>query len=253
MDAYIDYWNLMAYDYAGSWDTVAGHQANLHASSRLPNATQFSTDAALAHYTSVTHGRVAPGKIVLGMPLYGRSFFNTAGPGTPFSGVGSGSWEAGVWDYKALPLHLSGSNQTRSMQIHLDREIGASYMYDASARVMVSYDTPEMASIKAQYIKSRGLAGAMWWESSADAPINEERSLVRTVRVNFIFFLPPPLKPAVPIRPFLFQVSMPCLSFLRPHIHLISIFTFYLSLASSYRFFRHFFWRCIHGSLQNQI
>lgn len=167
MDRYLDFWNLMAYDYSGSWDSAAGHQANLYPSRSNPNGTPFSTAKALEYYTRF----VDPSKIVMGMPLYGRAFENTNGLGQPFSGIGQGSWEAGVYDFKALPL--PGAKE------YYDHESGASYSYDESKRMFVTYDTVPMAKDKTWYIKNHHLGGAMWWETSGDKKGNE--SIIRNV------------------------------------------------------------------------
>ncbi|KAF7589384.1 hypothetical protein BBP40_004327 [Aspergillus hancockii] len=42
----------MAYDYAGSWDTVVSHDADLHASNSNLASTPFNTDQAIDYYTS---------------------------------------------------------------------------------------------------------------------------------------------------------------------------------------------------------
>ena len=171
MDQYLDFWNLMAYDYAGSWDSHAGHQANLHPSEMQPKCTPFSTVAAVAAY--LKQG-VRRDKIVLGMPLYGRAFTETKGPGHAFSGVGEGSWESGVWDFKALPH--PGAKQ------YEDGEIGASWSFHDGDKKMVSYDTEEIAALKARYVSENGLGGGMWWESSGDKQIGQGSLIERFVK-----------------------------------------------------------------------
>jgi chitinase len=184
MDQFLDFWNIMAYDFAGGWGQTTGHLANLYSSTQNPESTKVSADTAIDYY--VSQG-VRKDKLVLGMPVYGRAFLNTDGPGKPYSGIAPsgwewsmGNWEAGVWDYKALPL--SGAKEIELF------DIVASYSYDEAQRIMISYDTKGIAARKAQYIKESGLGGAMFWETSGDKPGND--SLIGSVslllQVNYL-------------------------------------------------------------------
>jgi chitinase len=168
MDKYIDAWHLMAYDYAGSWDNVSGDQANVYPDPQNPASTKFSTNEAVDDY--IAYG-IDPSKIILGLPLYGRSFLNTDGLGQPFSGIGQGSIEKGIWLYRDLPQ--PGST------VHVDRDTISSYSYDPWTRELVTYDNVEAARLKAKYLMSRDLGGAVFWEASGDKV--GEKSLVRTL------------------------------------------------------------------------
>ncbi|KAI5793879.1 glycoside hydrolase superfamily [Peziza echinospora] len=174
MDAYLDFWNLMAYDFSGAWDSTSGHQSNLYKSTTNPTSTPFSTADAVDYY--ISHG-VTPSKIILGMPLYGRSFVDTDGPGTKYATTGAGSWENGIWDYSVLPQS--------NAELFYDEESGATWSYDNRTRTMMSFDTAEMQKVKAGYVLEKGLGGAMWWESSSDKKIGSGASLIETVVNEF--------------------------------------------------------------------
>lgn len=168
MDPYVDNWNVMAYDYAGSWDSTSGHQANVFPNSANMITTKFNTEQAMNDYMAKG---IAPAKILMGLPLYGRSFESTSGIGDAYSGVGIGTIQPGVWLYKDLPR--AGATEM------YDDIAMASYSYDPISEELISYDNIKSAVEKASYLKAKGCGGALFWEASGDA--NGTDSLVGTM------------------------------------------------------------------------
>ncbi|KAF9432655.1 hypothetical protein BGZ76_010509 [Entomortierella beljakovae] len=162
MNQYMDRFYLMAYDLAGSWSSTAGHQSNLYGG-------EVSVHKAVRHYTEQG---IPPHKLVVGLPAYGRGFQNTDGIGHKFDGIGKGDWEAGVYDYKHLPLGDAVE--------YYDPESVASYSYNPATRELITYDTPLVIEKKTDYIAHHKLGGAMFWESSGDSS-NPDRSLINAV------------------------------------------------------------------------
>lgn len=157
----LDTLNLMGYDYAGTFSEFSGHQANLYPDPYNIRATSFSTDKAVSDYVAAG---VPIGKLCLGMPVYGRSFDGTDGPGQTYTQPGTpngkGNWEIGTWDYNVLPKVGAGETY--------DETVGATYSYDPSTKEMISYDTTDMVRRKVRYIKEKGMGGSMFWEASGD-------------------------------------------------------------------------------------
>ncbi|KAF3762511.1 family 18 glycoside hydrolase [Cryphonectria parasitica EP155] len=166
MDPYVDTWSLMAYDYAGAWSNATGHASNIYFDAEDMPATPYSTDQAVSAYIAAG---VHPSKIVMGLPLYGRSFEGTLGLGEPFDGVGSGDdLGTGQWRFRDLPR--PGATE------FYDPVAKASYSYDEATQELISYDTVQSVDEKSAYLKSKGLGGAMFWEASDDK--NGTESLV---------------------------------------------------------------------------
>ncbi|KAL1699443.1 glycoside hydrolase family 18 protein [Schizophyllum commune] len=153
MDAALNYWNLMAYDYSGAWLDFVANQANVYPD----GINNVSTQQALDWYAGAG---ATTDKVVLGIPVYGRGFEDTDGLGATYNGVGTGTTQEGVWSYENLPFD--------GAEVFENTTSISSYSYDKTKRQFISYDTPAIAGAKGQYTVDKGLAGTMFWELSTD-------------------------------------------------------------------------------------
>jgi chitinase len=157
---YVDLINLMTYDFAGPWTDKSGYHAQLHAPSEPDGVCGHCGINYLLRYG------VPLEKVLLGIPLYGRSFLGATSRGERYYGVGG---EEGTFKYRDLPRAETTEQ--------VDEAAVAAYCVGADGG-FVSYDNPQTVRTKALYVKSRGLGGLFYWEATGDA--DPVRSLVRT-------------------------------------------------------------------------
>ncbi|KAI4868455.1 glycoside hydrolase family 18 protein [Hypoxylon rubiginosum] len=162
----LDGLNLMGYDFNGPWTDVSGHHAQLLPLPGAPRhvypALRNSCHRAVVYLADRGFPRE---KIILGVPVYARSFAGARGIGQPFR-------SAAETDYSELPDEWV-SNAS------VDAEVGAASYVDSSLRGQgfVSFDVPDTVRQKAEYVKSNGLGGLFYWTGTGDRKGSE--SLVR--------------------------------------------------------------------------
>lgn len=173
---YLDWLNVMTYDFHGSWDKSTHFNAPLYPASddaNLDNA-RLTVDAALQAYLAAG---IPAEKLVMGVPFYGRGWAGVSdrhdGLFQPATRIPDGTWEPGSFDYSDLV-----TNYLPTATRYWHAEASVPWLYDAEQQLMISYDDPESLRIKANYVKQAGLGGIMFWELSADT---DEHALVNAL------------------------------------------------------------------------
>lgn len=167
MDKYVDRYNMMCYDFTGSWSQLVDHHSNLEARDTEHHSAKKAIQFAINQGAD-------PQKIIMGVPLYGRGFAETKGLLESFSGVGEGTYgEPGYYPYRGLPVQ--GSSE------HWDAQIGAPYCYDNEKKLLISYDNYKSVENKLNWIIEMGLGGVMLWELSGDPSYDSSCSIQKII------------------------------------------------------------------------
>ena len=171
--AVVDWINIMTYDFNGGWSTTTGHNAPLYydpaaAGTGLEDPQHFNIDAAVTAYLA---NGVPASKLVLGLPFYGRGWggvtnATNGGQYQKAAGVSStGTWEKGSYDFYDLENNYINKNgYTR----YWNDTAKVPYLYSPTAQTFITYDDAQSIGAKTAYLKAKGLAGAMFWETSSD-------------------------------------------------------------------------------------
>ncbi|MGW3986035.1 glycosyl hydrolase family 18 protein [Streptomyces sp. NPDC004830] len=158
---YLDWYNVMTYDYFGAWDKAGptAPHSPLTSYSGIPK-DGFNSAAAIAKLKAKG---VPASKLLLGIGFYGRGWTGVtqAAPGGTATGPAPGTYEAGIEDYKVLKNSCPATGTVA----------GTAYAHCGSN--WWSYDTPSTIAGKMSWAKSQGLGGAFFWEFSGDTANGE--------------------------------------------------------------------------------
>jgi len=165
---YVDWYNVMTYDYFGAFDAdgpTAPHSP-LTSYAGIPTAGFNSADA----IAKLKSKGVASNKLLLGIGFYGRGWTGVtqAAPGGSATGAAPGTYEAGIEDYKVLKTSCPTTGTVA----------GTAYAYCGNN--WWSYDTPATIAGKMTWAKNQGLGGAFFWEFSGDTGNGELVSAINS-------------------------------------------------------------------------
>lgn len=155
---HLDFINVMCYDFYQGWMFQTGHHANLHPSDKEKYGGNSGVEAIDRHIEA----GVPVDKLVLGIPFYGRQWEKVAPTEVPlYANANQGGYIISYWEI----LEKLKSGKYEKMY---DESAKATYLWNPTENIFISYDTPKEIKLKAEYIKEKGLGGAMFWEYSLD-------------------------------------------------------------------------------------
>ena len=131
---YLDFINIMAYDFYTAGDKVTGHHANLYDNGAKGRSAKTTVEE------HIEFG-VPAEKLVLGVPFYGRMWKNV--PPDENGLFQSGDFEMG------LPYHqIFALSKSSQYQRYWDEKASVPYLYSAKDSAWITYEDPESLAEK---------------------------------------------------------------------------------------------------------
>lgn len=161
---YLDFINIMTYDFTGVGAAKTGHHTNLSA----PDPTMRSTQAAVRQHLEAG---VPAEKIVIGIAFYGKAWksVNPENNGLYQDAVG---WRN--FSYKDMQIFITDNAYEKLW----DEASQAPYLWNPADSIFITFENEQSIKAKADFVKEMGLGGMMFWEYHEDT---DDRTLLKAM------------------------------------------------------------------------
>jgi chitinase len=161
---YLDWFNVMTYDYHGIWDLITGHHTNLLSSPLDPDIGKESLDRTVKYL--LDSAGVESSKIVPGAAFYGKGWIEV-------SDENNGLYQPAKNDTTRFRIRFnnyldSSDVKEKGFNIFWDEMAMAPWLYNSESKRFITYDDFRSVALKAQYVDAYNLRGLMFWELNGD-------------------------------------------------------------------------------------
>lgn len=166
INKYLDFMNVMTYDFHGDWEQVVGHNSPLFPlNSATPYQKKLTLDFSAAEW--VRQG-ASKENLVIGLPTYGRTFTLSNPNLTDIDAPAARGGRPGQYTKESGFLSFFEVCEMLKSQATLvwDNEQMIPYAYKGDQ--WVGFDDPRSFKMKVQWLKQNGYSGIMIWSVDMD-------------------------------------------------------------------------------------
>lgn len=156
LNKYLDFINLMTYDYHGEWEGVTGYNAPLAAPTDSANDKTENIHATVDYFIKLG---AEPKKLILGIPLYGKSF-QFSGTDHKIGAKATAAKDSGNYNQICQTIKQAG------WEVHFDEK--ALVPYAVKGNEWISFDNLQSVQKKLDYVLEKKLGGSMVWAIDGD-------------------------------------------------------------------------------------
>ncbi|MBW6499112.1 MAG: glycoside hydrolase family 18 protein [Bacteroidales bacterium] len=156
---YLDFINIMTYDFVGEWGNITGHHTNLHTPDFDPLGMSVANSVDLFNQIGIINE-----KLLIGAAFYGRGWQEVNPENNGLGQPGKGLQGVNLNYYSIVQNYLSDP----AYQQLWDTSALVPFLWNPEEKIFITYENPVSIREKGKFVKENGLKGIMFWQYFGD-------------------------------------------------------------------------------------